>query len=56
MQLYQYIMNTEAMLFVEFHVNCFDMFNDMTMLDMHAYIGMMEKHIEKKNKRYSNTK
>lgn len=49
-------MNTEALLFVEFKINTFGLFDNMTMLDMHTYISMMERQIEKKNKRYSNTK
>lgn len=55
-QLYSYMMNTEALLFVEFKINSFGMFDQMTMLDMHAYISMLEHQIEKRNKRYSNTK
>ena len=56
MQLYQYIMNTEALLFVEFKVDSFGMFDDMTVLDMHTYIGMIEHQVEKRNKKYSNGK
>lgn len=56
MQIYQYILNTEALLFVEFKINTFNIFDQMTMLDMHTYIAMIEHQIEKRNKRYSNTK
>ena len=56
MQIYQYIMNTETLLFVEFKINAFGMFDDMTMLDMHTYISMIENQIEKRNKKYSNGK
>lgn len=49
-------MSTEALLLVEFKIESLDMFNDMTMLDLHTYIKMMEHQIEKRNKRYSNTR
>ena len=49
-------MNTETLLFVEFKLDSFGMFDNMTMLDMHTYIGMMEHQMKKKNNRYSNTK
>ena len=49
-------MTTEALLFVEFHINTFGIFDNMSLLDMHAYIGMLEHQIGKRNKRYSNTK
>ena len=55
-QLYQYIMNTEALLFVEFRINSFGMFDDMALLDFSTYIGMMEVKLEERSKRYSNTK
>lgn len=32
------------------------MFNNLTLLDLHYYINRMEKNIEQKNKKYSNTK
>lgn len=56
MQLYQYIMNTETLLFVEFKVDAFGMFDDMALLDMHTYIAMIEHQVEKRNKKYSNGK
>ena len=55
-QLYQYIMNTETLLFVEFKIDAFGMFDEMTLLDMHTYIGMIEHQIEKRNKKFSNGK
>ena len=55
-QLYRYIMNTETLLFVEFKINAFGMFDDMTVLDMHTYIAMIEHQVEKRNKKYSNGK
>lgn len=42
MQLYSYVMNTEALLFIEFKIDAFGIFDDMTLLDMHAYISMLE--------------
>lgn len=56
MRVYQYIMNTETLLFVEFKIDAFGMFDDMTMLDMNTYVDMIEHQIEKKNKKYSNGK
>lgn len=35
-------MNTEALLFVEFKLDAFGLFDNMTMLDMHTYISLME--------------
>jgi len=55
-QLYRYIMNTETLLFVEFKIDAFGMFDDMTLLDMHTYIAMIEHQVEKRNKKYSNGK
>ena len=55
-QLYRYIMNTETLLFVEFKIHAFGMFDDMTVLDMHTYIAMIEHQMEKRNKKYSNGK
>ena len=55
-ELYRYIMNTEALLFVEFKIDSFGMFDDMTVLDMHTYISMIEHQVEKRNKKYSNGK
>lgn len=55
-QLYQYIMNTEALLFVEFKTDAFGMFDDMTVLDFHTYVAMIEHQVEKRNKKYSNGK
>lgn len=49
-------MTTEALLFVEYRLDAFGLFDDMSMLDMHTYIGMIEHQIEKRNKRYSNSK
>lgn len=56
MRVYQYIMNTETLLFVEFKIDAFGMFDDMTMLDMNTYVDMIEHQVEKKNKKYSNGK
>lgn len=49
-------MNTETLLFIEFKINAYGMFDDMTVLDMHTYIAMIEHQVEKRNKRYSNGK
>lgn len=49
-------MNTETLLFVEFKVDAFGMFDDMALLDMHTYIAMIEHQVEKRNKKYSNGK
>ena len=56
MQLYQYIMKTEIMLTIEFKFNAFGMFDDMTVLDMHTYIDMIEHQLEKRSKKFSNGK
>jgi hypothetical protein len=47
-------MNTETLLLIEYHIDAFNIFDDMTMLDMHTYIGMIEHQVEKKNKKLSN--
>ena len=49
-------MNTETLLFIEFKIDAYGMFDDMTVLDMHTYIAMIEHQVEKRNKRYSNGK
>lgn len=49
-------MNTETLLFVEFRINSFGMFDDMTLLDFSTYIEMIEVKLEERSKRYSNTK
>lgn len=54
--MYQYIINTEVLLMTEFHMDSIGMFDDLTLLDLHFYIKRMEKNIEERNKRYSNTK
>ena len=55
-QLYRYIINTEALLFVEFKINAFGMFDSMTVLDFHTYVAMIENQIKKRNEKYSNGK
>jgi len=35
-------MNTEALMMIEFHIDSFNIFDDMTLLDMHTYVGMLE--------------
>ena len=55
-QTYQYIINTEILLLTEFHINAIDLFNNLTLLDLYAYIAGIEKNVADKNKRYSNTK
>ena len=49
-------MNTETLLFVEFKINAFGMFDDMTVLDMHTYIAMIEQQVETRNKQSANGK
>ena len=49
-------MNTETLLFIEFKIDAFGMFDDMPLLDMHTYVSMIEHQVEKRNKKYSNGK
>ena len=39
---------------IEFHIDSFNIFDNMTLLDMHTYVGMLEHQIENKNKKLSN--
>lgn len=55
-QTYWYILNTEAVLFVEFKINSIEIFDNLAMIDLYSYVGRFEHLIEKKNKQYSNTK
>lgn len=55
-QMYQYILSTEALLLTEFHFNTLNMFDNMTLLDFQFYINSIEKNIGEKSKRYSNSK
>lgn len=48
-QIYDYILNTEILLLTEFKLDSVDMFNNLTLLDLHYYINRMEKNIEQKN-------
>lgn len=49
-------MNTETMLTIEFKFNAFGMFDEMSLLDMHTYMDMIEHQLEKQSKRFSNGK
>lgn len=47
---YQYIMNTETTIMIEFKINPFELFQNISLADFEAYVNGIKERIEAKDK------